>query len=145
MQLDDLIIFLHKWKIVKFCELWEAIWHRPSNMFRKVDRRNIQGSRMPQKHIMELFVIAVSVLTEKISVPVKVKLYRMRKTGNKQEDTKIWQRLKLDVFFLSFYVLRPLPKILYIRPLFLYLNFNKPCLFFHVLYLTPAISLINFW
>ena len=41
------------------------------------------------KYSMELFVIAISVLTEKISVPVKVKLYRMRKTGNKQEDTKI--------------------------------------------------------
>ena len=49
-------------------------------MFKKVDRRNIQGFRMPQKYIMELFVIAVSVLTEKISAPVKVKLYRMRKT-----------------------------------------------------------------
>ena len=58
-------------------------------MFKKVDRRNIQGFRMPQKYIMELFVIAVSVLTEKISAPVKVKLYRMRKTENKQEDTKI--------------------------------------------------------
>ena len=58
-------------------------------MFRKVDRRNIQGFRIPQKYIMELFVVAVSVLTEKISAPVKVKLYRMRKTGNKQEDTKI--------------------------------------------------------
>ena len=58
-------------------------------MFKKVDRRNIQGFRMPQKYIMELFVIAVSVLTEKISAPVKVKLCRMRTTGNKQEDTKI--------------------------------------------------------
>ena len=23
--IDDLIISLHEWKIVKFCELWEAI------------------------------------------------------------------------------------------------------------------------
>ena len=48
-----------------------------------------KASECRKKYIMELFVIAVSVLTEKISAPVKVKLYRMRKTGNKQEDTKI--------------------------------------------------------
>ena len=41
------------------------------------------------KYYIELFVIAISVLTEKISAPVKVKLYRMKKTGNKQKDTKI--------------------------------------------------------